>query len=224
MWTVGRGRSSARRRAVYTLNTSFFSQFVGKPWKLRVCRPLRGRLSRIRDPPFLPSLPPRIWQTEDTDATEVTATYPRRLSLVSCISVSVDPSNRIPRPSANLSNRLVEKLGRERETLLQGKRINKMFLFFKSIFLIRYSLERAWIKFFKYMIREREPDCSSTIDNTKIIPEGDCTINVTWITYHPLKRVIYDLGKQKSVLFTYRWITALYILVKRRSTNTWVNK
>ena len=83
-----------------------------------------------------PSFPssPRIWQTEDTDATEVTATYPRRLSLVSCISVSVDPSNRIPRPSANLSNRFVEKLGRERETLLQGKRINKMFLFFKSIF------------------------------------------------------------------------------------------
>lgn len=83
-----------------------------------------------------PSFPssPRIWQTEDTDATEVTATYPRRLSLVSCISVSVDPSNRIPRPSANLSNRFVEKLGRERETLLQGKRINKMFLFFKAFF------------------------------------------------------------------------------------------
>lgn len=54
-------------------------------------------------------LPPRIWQTEDTDATEVTATYPRRLSLARAFHlgwpVQSDPS--LLRPSANLWNRFV---------------------------------------------------------------------------------------------------------------------
>lgn len=101
-------------------------------------------------------LPPRIWQTEDTDATEVTATYPRRLSLARAFHlgwpVQSDPS--LLRPSANLWNRFV--LRGETWTNANGNIVGREMdqcVFFFLFFILQRFYDRSKEIFFQFLIR-----------------------------------------------------------------------